>query len=63
MIKDINEKKYNEFKKKKIFRLLYIFLALFVVITEILVLLGNINVVWGIVSFALLYIMKKILIK
>ena len=63
MTKDVNEKKYNDYRKNKIFRYLYVLLATIVVILEILVLLGKINVIWGIVFFIILYILKKILIK
>ena len=63
MTKEVNEKKYSEFRKRKIFRYLYIILEISVVIIEILALFGIINLIWGIVFFVILYLMKKKLIK
>ena len=63
MSKDINEKKYDEYRKKQMLRYLYIFIALSVIVVEILVLCNMIHVIWGIVAFIILYLLKKILIK
>ena len=63
MSKDINDKKYGEYRKKQWLRYLYIFIALLVIAVEILVLCNIIHVVWGIVAFVILYLLKKILIK
>ncbi len=63
MSKDINDQKYNDYRKKKILKYLYLFLAVLVVVVEILALFNIINIVWGIVAFIVLYILKKILIK
>ncbi len=63
MTKEVNEKKYIEYKKKKLNNYLYIILSLVVIAIEIMVFLNVINIVWGIISFAFLYIIKKILIK
>ncbi len=63
MSKDINEKKYNDYRKKKILKYLYLFLAVLVVVAEVLALFNIINMVWGIVAFIVLYILKKFLIK
>ena len=63
MNKDINDQKYKDYKKNKLFRYLYVFLAILVIIGEILVLFNVINVIWGIVFFIILYLLKKILIK
>lgn len=63
MSKDINKEKYNDYRKKKFLRYLYLFLALLVVVVEVLALFNIINIVWGIVAFIVFYILKKILIK
>lgn len=63
MTKEVNEKKYIEYKKKKLNNYLYIILSLVVIAIEIMVFFNVINIVWGIISFAFLYIIKKILIK
>ena len=63
MSKDINKEKYNDYRKKNFLRYLYLFLALLVVVVEVLALFNIINIVWGIVAFIVLYILKKILIK
>ena len=63
MNKNINDKKYDEYKKKKIYKYIYLFLALIVVILEILALFNVINLFWGIGVFVILYLLKKILIK
>ena len=63
MNNDINEKKYNDYQKKKFLRYIYLVLSIVVVALEILVLFNVINIVWGIIFFIILYILKKILIK
>lgn len=63
MNNDINEKKYNDYQKKKFLRYIYLLLSIVVVALEILVLFNAINIVWGIIFFIILYILKKILIK
>ena len=60
MNKNINDKKYQEYKKKKIFKLLYIALSLIVVVLEILALFNVINMIWGLIVFVLLFFLKKV---
>lgn len=63
MSKDFNNQKYKDYRKKKILKYLYLLLALGVVVVEILALFNIIHMIWGIVAFISLYIIKKILIK
>ena len=60
MNKNINDKKYHEYKKKRIFKILYIVLSLTVVVLEILALLNIINMIWGLLVFVLLFFLKKV---
>ena len=55
----INDEKYNEYKKKKIFRIIYIILSLIIIILEILALFNVISMYWGLGIFVLLVILKK----
>lgn len=61
MNKNINDKKYNDFKKKKIFRYIYIVLSLLVIVLELLALFNVINMIWGLILFILLFFLKKML--
>ena len=61
MNKNINDKKYNDFKKKKIFRYIYVVLSLLVIVLELLALFNVINMIWGLILFILLFFLKKML--
>ena len=63
MNKNINDEKYQEYQKKRIQRIILILLSLLVIATEILVLLNKINIIFGIASFIVLYLFKKIILK
>ena len=63
MSKNINDTKYHEYKKKEIYKYLYIFLAIVVITLEILALFNVISMIWGIILFAILYLLKKIILK
>ncbi len=63
MNKNINDKKINEYRKKKFLKYLYIALSIIVIILEILALFNVISMVWGLIIFALLLLFKKNMIK
>ena len=60
MNKNINDKKYNEYQKNKIKKYFYIILSALIIILEILALFNVISMVWGLILFILLYLLKKI---
>ena len=60
MNKNINDKKYDEYQKNKIKKYFYIILSALIIILEILALFNVISMVWGLILFILLYLLKKI---
>lgn len=60
-MKNDNDKKIRDYKKKQIKKWLEIALYVVVVALEILALLNIIDMLWGCVLFILLYLFKKIL--
>ena len=56
---NINDDKYNQYKKKKLFKYLFLLLSVGVIVLEILALLNVINMIWGLILFIGLYFLKK----
>lgn len=56
---NINDDRYKEYKKKKIFKMIYVILSLMIIILEILALFNVISMYWGLGIFILLVILKK----
>ena len=55
---NINDKKYKEYKKKKVFRYLFIILSFLTIILESLALFKMISYLWGLIPFVICYIIK-----
>ena len=58
-----NDKKIFEYKKKKFEKYFLVILSFLVIILEILALFNVINMMWGLGLFVLMYILKKIFLK
>ena len=58
---NVNDKKYKEYKKKKIAKYLFILLCLVTIFLESLALFGTISFVWGLIPFVLAYTIKYLL--
>ncbi len=63
MSKNINDEKYEEYKKKQFSKYAIIILSLIVIVLETLALFQVIDMIWGIVFFAIIYLLKKFYIK
>ena len=59
MTKNINEKKLENYKKRKILRILIIMLLLSTITLSILSLLKIVSIIWAIISFALSTFLSK----
>jgi len=62
-MKNDNDKKILEYKKKKLEKYFLIILSVSVIILEILALFNVINMMWGLGLFIIVYILKKIFLK
>lgn len=62
-MKNDNDKKIFEYKKKKFEKYFLVILSFLVIILEILALFNIINMMWGLGLFVLMYILKKIFLK
>ncbi len=62
-MKNDNDKKILEYKKKKFEKYFLIILSISVIILEILALFNVINMMWGLGLFVIVYILKKIFLK
>ena len=62
-MKNDNDKKILEYKKKKLEKCFLIILSVSVIILEILALFNVINMMWGLGLFIIVYILKKIFLK
>lgn len=62
-MKNDNDKKIFEYKKKKFEKYFLIILSISVIILEILALFNVINMMWGLGLFVIVYILKKIFLK
>lgn len=56
-----NELRLKEYQKKKFVKFLILFLSLVVVVLEVLAFFKVIHYIWGLLVFALVYLLKKIL--
>lgn len=54
-----NDKKISEYKKKKLSKVIIIALYFLVIVLELLALFGVIDMIWGIIIFIPLYLLKK----
>ena len=54
-----NDKKISEYKKKKLSKVIIIALYFLVIVLELLALFGVIDMMWGIIIFIPLYLLKK----
>lgn len=63
MNKNINDIKYGEYKKKKIINLIIILISIIIIILEVMALFQVISMVWGLILFIFLYLLKKIVLK
>ena len=63
MNKNINDVKYKEYKKKKLINAIIILISITIIILEVLALFQVINMVWGLILFVILYLLKKIVLK
>ena len=59
MKNNVNDNKYQEYKKKKLLKYLIIILSLFVIVLEVLALFNVINMIWGLIVFVVLYFIKN----
>ena len=62
-MKNNNDKKRFEYKKKRLFNILLVISSLIVIVLEILALFNVIDMLWGLGLFVLMYILKKIFLK
>lgn len=62
-MKNNNDKKIFEYKKKRLFNILLVISSLIVIVLEILALFNVIDMLWGLGLFVLMYILKKIFLK
>ena len=62
-MKNDNDKRIFEYKKKKFEKYFLIILSISVIILEILALFNVINMMWGLGLFVIVYILKKIFLK
>ncbi len=60
---NINDVKYREYQKNKIFKMVYIIGGLGVITLSVLALLQKISFVWGLVLYACVYIFNKFYLK
>lgn len=58
---NINDKKYQEYKRKKIGKYLYFLFSLLTIFLESLALFGTISFLWGLIPFVLAYLIKYLL--
>ena len=59
MSKNINDDKYKAYLKNKRFKYVFIGVSILIIVLEILALLNKISMLWGLVLFVILYIIKK----
>ena len=62
-MKNDNDKKIFEYKKKKVAKYFILILCFSVIILEILALFNVVNMLWGLGLFILMYILQKIFLK
>ena len=60
MNKNENDLKYKEYQKKKIVKYIILLLSIVIIVLEVLALFQVISMLWGILLFIILYIIKKI---
>lgn len=58
-----NEVRFKEYRKKKIIKFLIIVLSLVIVVLEGLALFKVIHYIWGLLIFAVVYLLKKFFLK
>ena len=63
MNKNINDIKYKEYKKKRLFKVVIVLISVIIIILEIMALFQVISMVWGLILFIVLYLLKKIVLK
>lgn len=56
-----NEKRFFEYRKKKVLKVLFLILSVLVIVLEILALFKVINLLWGLILFLILCFLKKYL--
>ena len=62
-MKNDNDKKIFEYKKKKVAKYFILILCFSVIVLEILALFNVVNMLWGLGLFILMYILQKIFLK
>ena len=55
-----NDDKIKEYQRKKVLKYLIILLSIIVVVLEVLALFKVISMIWGLLLFIVIYILKKI---
>ena len=63
MNNNLNDQKYHNYQKNKVFKYIYVVLSIAVIILEILALFRVISMLWGLVIFIIIYLLKKFLLK
>ena len=63
MNKNVNDDKFNEYQKNRIFKYVIIILSILVIVLEILALLQKVNMIWGVIIFIIIYFLKKFILK
>lgn len=59
MNKNINDEKYRTYKKNRRFKIIYLLLSVMVIVLEVLALFNVISMVWGLLVFIFVYLLKK----
>jgi len=60
-MKNVNDKKIKEYRKKQLVKWLIIILYIGVIVLEVLALCNKIHMLWGCGLFIIIYLLKKIL--
>ena len=55
---NVNDKKYQEYKKRKMLKYIIIILSFITIVLESLALFGMISYIWGLIPFSICYIVK-----
>lgn len=58
-----NEKKYKLYKKNKIINYIILFLSIGVIVLEVLALFKIVDMLWGIILFVIILLLKKFILK
>lgn len=54
-----NDEKLKKYQKKKVLNVVILLLSLITIVLEILALFKVINMIWGIIIFIIIYLLKK----